>query len=312
MTVIASFSEQQRLHQEISWIQSSPPILAHAASPYLLERPLPELCQKLVPEDSWIKHLLQLGQQPLLGIHYERLWQHTLRQLQEVELLAHNLQIYADSKTLGEFDLIYRNRLTGHYIHRELAVKFYLGLPDSKTAHSPWNQWIGPRLKDRLDRKMDRLLNHQILLKNTLEGQKVLEQLSIYKIRGEILLQGYLFYPVHGNCPPPIYSHPDHLKGFWISISQLGNWLDQQSPELQYIILPKSKWLAPYYSVTDIDELHTRQRLNAYLTAKMALRSSPILIAACDHCETRYKESFRFFVVSDYWQIAAMKTTNTP
>ena len=60
-----------------------------------------------------------------LGLYYEQLWQFVLAQTPDIQLLATNLPIRDGGQTLGELDLLFRDREGVH--HLELAVKFYLG-----------------------------------------------------------------------------------------------------------------------------------------------------------------------------------------
>lgn len=214
--------QPQDLRQSLEWIQTSPTLFSRAASVWMTDCPLPCGVPPLSLHDGMISKLAERIKQrnnPLLGIYYETLWQWLLEQHPDFELLAHNLQVGAHQKktlsaetasvehpapspgrTLGEFDLIYRCQ--GSVFHRELAVKFYLGLPSALTGlerhrTSPWHHWIGPGLRDRLDRKLNRLIHHQINLSDHPESQQTLNLMGIKALpEKEILIQGRLFYPL--------------------------------------------------------------------------------------------------------------------
>ena len=208
---------------------------------------LPETIPLYTPDQQALESLKsKLTDKPWLplGIYYENLWQFLITQHPDLTLLTHNLQVIQNQQgvktTLGEYDLIYH---TGNRIyHRELAIKFYLGVPLSNTSESPWHQWVGPRLKDRLDRKMQRLCHHQILLSETTEGQQALAAFDSKPVTKEILVQGRLFYPMFAHCPPPAQINPDHLRGYWLTISDYEIWLSKRSaPNSQ--ILKKPFWI---------------------------------------------------------------------
>lgn len=200
-----------------------------------------------------------------LGIYYEYLWHFLLKHQPDCRLLAHNLPVRTLAsgvrQTLGEFDLIYESR--GKYYHRELAVKFYLGIPsdDDSLSCSPFNHWVGPGLKDRLDRKMERMLNHQILLGDSEEGAKALLDIGVEAGQKEILVQGRLFYPVNGHCPPPAHAHPDHLSGLWMTLSEFRHRYGDINNH-RFLMSGKKQWIShsPEGEWLDFDELYKQLR----------------------------------------------------
>ncbi len=213
----------ESLYHALRWIQNSPPLFGQSAGTEFLDSALSAPSDYFLPSDEDIRQLQTIvttKNNHLLGIYYETLWQFILDQSENTTLTANNLQVQGDHGTLGEFDLIYQHQ--GQYIHRELALKFYLGIATGEHKQnpqvqksgqiSPWNHWVGPGLKDRLDRKLQRLSQHQIRLGKTNEGEEALYRLGIRNITREILIQGILFYPIEGHCPPPEFSHPDHLR----------------------------------------------------------------------------------------------------
>lgn len=304
MIAITPTPKQQLLTRDILWVQESAPLLQISASSCLLQNPNPIGCSVWHPAACDTEILERRFAEPYrpLGIRYEIVWQHILESRPETTLLAHNLQVNGSEKTLGEFDLIYNNRLTKRCYHRELAIKFYLGLPSSLLNSSPWQHWVGPTIKDRLDLKVDYLLNHQIKLASSPDGQEILRSKGIDTIEPEILLQGYLFYPVYGDCPPPIHSNPKHFRGQWLNISRLGQWLAVKPPANQYFILAKSFWLTPFYGNIAPSKPLTRYQLVDQLSHELIATSSPPLIAACSNENGVLQEQERFFVVPDQWQ----------
>lgn len=75
-----------------------------------------------------------------LGRYYERLWQFAVTHAPGVELVAANLPIRVGGHTLGELDMLLRDRDGVH--HLELAIKLYLG-PQHGDGHDPAH-WLGP------------------------------------------------------------------------------------------------------------------------------------------------------------------------
>ena len=186
-------NKQKTLQQALLWIQNNPPLFQGNANPLCLDRPLPANTQPLATDNLSLIRLvarIQEKNNPLLGVFYETLWQFLLNQLEQTRVLAANLQVNNDQQvTVGEYDLLYQ--CYGQIFHRELAVKFYLGVPGRDNHSSAWCQWVGPGLRDRLDWKMTRLLHHQAILSETSAGRKTLQAQGIeWPVKKEILLQG--------------------------------------------------------------------------------------------------------------------------
>lgn len=261
---------------------------------------------------------------PLLGIFYETLWQFLLSQLPDSQVIASNLQVKGEknsqSATLGEYDLIYLRR--NQCIHRELAVKFYLGIPDEtgNASGSPWRNWVGPGLKDRLDRKLDRLLHHQALLSETNEGQKTLLKLGIEQpVQKEVLVQGRFFYPlypmnteesqavqltevidsdtesktqnhVHRLCQPPERSNPEHLKGYWLTQNQFLLSTQSITKNVSFQVPHKIQWLnqKPVAELLNHDEL----------LLQLKKQAKPVYVRAFLQ---KQQEQMHLFILPDNW-----------
>ena len=315
--VCQSDTSDEQLSRDLHWIQTSPVLFNPGCHDSFTSRVLADSHQPLFQpgfalscqQADLIRTTLSSKRWHLLGIYYETLWHYLLEQHPAIEILASNLQVQkADRSTLGEFDLIYRYPDTDETVHLELAVKFYLGIPDSlNQTCSQWHQWVGPGLKDRMDRKLHRLLHHQITLSQTPEGQATLSTLGISQPTCHICLQGYLFYPVHGNCQPPEHYNPDHLKGYWIAEPDLYQWLSCQQQALHYFRPDKLRWLAGLQESTHQPPYDKNSLCQALTTI-----SEPELVVACHQHADGYYEHSRFFVVPDGWQEKAVIAASSP
>ena len=279
------------LNQALQWVQSSPPLFNQIISPLCLNRALPDDCAPLEPDDHQLQRLaafIEKKANPLLGIFYESLWQFVLNELPGCNVVAANLPVRrlnsGQVSTIGEFDLIYQHR--DQTIHRELAVKFYLGVPESK---GQWQQWVGPGLRDRLDYKMHRLLHHQTLLSETEAGSATLAAREIRQpLKKEILIQGRLFYPLGTPCPPPRLSNSNHLTGHWLTLSQFSN--HQQN--LLYQTSHKIQWL---------HEQCTSPRMNhEQLLRQLEAQDRPVYVRSIHP-----KGQQHLFIVPDHWPARA-------
>lgn len=252
--------------------------------------------------DSRREFLLQLDRHPAallaelqergstrLGIYFEKLWHYLLAADPDIDLVAHNLPVRENGKTLGEFDIIYFCHQRQQHVHLELAVKFYL-----EVAAEP--HWLGPGCKDSLDRKIEHLLHRQIRLSQTAAGAAVLETLGVEAPVGEIELKGYLFG--HSERPPlpDAYNHGNELS----------RWLDWQSflaqqattrDGLDWVILPRLQWLAPCNLGIPGGELLDRASEQS-LHTHFGQHRQPLLLAGCD---SSGQEQRRCFVTPQHW-----------
>ncbi len=293
----------------------------------------------MIPDQQQLALLASLVNQknnPLLGIFNETLWQFLLSQLPNCQTIAANLQVNGKKNgqpaTLGEYDLIYQRK--NQFIHRELAVKFYLGMPGKadNAMGSPWQHWIGPGLRDRLDRKMDRLLHHQALLSDSHEGQEALSALGIVQpVVKEILIQGRLFYPLYplgtdkpaqvqspvaqlndiqlitqaeqnlsAHCPPPEYCNQNHLKGYWLTQSHFLVSTRSINGDVHFQIPQKVQWLNqnPVAELLDHDAV----------IRQLQPQKRPVYIRAIHQA---LQQQMHLFVVPDDWPERAVKVAKT-
>ncbi|WP_158601568.1 DUF1853 family protein [Zhongshania marina] len=186
-----------------------------------------------------------------LGLVFESLWHFFLQEDPDTELIAHNIPVRDGKRTLGEFDLIYYCRMSQRYIHLELAVKFFLGIPNKHTAPG-LDQWYGPNRADRLDRKLARLTQHQLPLAHTDAGQAVIAQLGIDHLDQELQVNGILFHANTDNAPYPSLNS-EHQRGDWLSLSAFQTAQEQES----WRYIEKPSWLgAEYQTATPLENKH--------------------------------------------------------
>lgn len=243
---------RQPLVRDLAWVLASTPLLAprqshvhwldgawsaraHAASRDWLAA--------LDQDPSPLLAALAARHDPRLGSHFEGLlafwlgWQGNPL----YRLVGHALPVRGGNLTLGELDFLVEERASGELQHWEVAVKFYLGVqPGGDPAH-----WVGPGLSDRLDRKLSRLLSHQLALTRTPEGAALLRQMGLPPPRPVCLLKGRLFYPA--GCRPadwaPTHALPGHPAGWWCDHAAFRR--DYAGRPLRWIRLPKTHWLTP-------------------------------------------------------------------
>jgi hypothetical protein len=156
-----------------------------------------------------------------VGYYFEALLGFHCQNAPMLELVAQNVAIRDGGVTLGELDLLYRRGKKT--IHCEAAIKFYL-------AHQ--GEWVGPNKRDRLRKKVAKLLHHQAPLCQKPLAQRVLEAQGITVDHSEVVLLGYLFER----------GQPETTRHFWNTKSALLSAREQRD-DLRVLVKPH--WLAP-------------------------------------------------------------------
>ncbi len=242
-------------------------------------------------------HIAQLRSHRL-GLYFESLWHFFLRQDSSVDLVAHNLPIRTEGKTIGEFDCIYYCHQRRRHIHLELAVKYFLsvGSHQGTPEHSELNQWWGPECQDRLDLKVGHLLDRQINLSDHDAAKLALEELGIEDLDKEIEIKGYLFQSIDNPIPPPIAYNGDNIPNQWVHVNNLQEYC-QRLGALSFKHLPKFQWLSPTVE-TDTSNILVCSELELLMLKHFEDESRPQLVVALDDAGL---ECRRFFVVGTVW-----------
>lgn len=274
------------LNNDIHWILNSPGLIRHD---YCLKAKhffQPQHATQSTVRTQLVEQENYSDSHIRLGIYYENLVGEIIRNLVQPTEIKRNIQIHKDKATLGEFDFLFRSGKTN--FHLECAVKYYLRVGNgSELAH-----FIGPGKRDRLDKKWQRLINHQIVLSDTAEGKQYCHEQNLTPDQLIILLQGYLFHPWHewlsSNFEPQLNAviNPSHLQGWWLRETNL-NLLDQDG--CNFSITRKPYWLHPKTDVIlDYDAL-------SYTLAEL-LRPELVI-----RLNEQYEEIDRGFVVPKDW-----------
>lgn len=203
------------------------------------------------------KHLDAHCNSPRLGLVFESLWHFFLREDPDTELLAHNLPVRHQGRTLGEFDIIYRDRPKNAVRHLELAVKFFLG---KHCGELPLHDWLGPNSADRLDRKLSRLQSHQLKLADTSAGRKALREIGVDHCTPQLRVAGILFYPDGKPAWNP-QINAEHPTGSWYYVSHFRQQLANAAIDIaSWRHLEKPQWLRADYDGALPLETHHLQR----------------------------------------------------
>jgi hypothetical protein len=238
-----------------------------------------------------------------MGHYHERLWQFLLDTAPGTRLLAWNLRIHEGKRTLGELDLLYRQRSDPTPVHLEVAIKFYLGLPEGPGPVYDQARWIGPGGADSLATKREHLDRHQLRLTERPETRLTIRQhiqprdigsaLEI-PIQRQLAMPGVLFYPWQAPLPAPREAASDHLRGHWLHWCDWRRLRDGLAPHTRAAWLVKPHWLA-----LPRDEAFVPLRqVEARLAQHFSRPAAPVQIALLSPASRR-----RLFVVDDSWPL---------
>ena len=289
--------------RDLAWALLSPPLLSEAPAPQRHPLTASRWAERPVELADWLRLLdtqpgileAWLAQRSIrrLGLYYERLWQFALCQAPDIDLLVANLPIRQDGHTLGELDLLLRDREGVH--HLELAVKFYLGLDGVSAGH---DRWLGPGSHDRLDIKLRRLCEHQLRLPAKPAAQLLLSELTSAPINSALWLGGYLFQPLASNCSSPAGANPQHLGGRWLRHQDWAGFAENDRSAI-WQPLPRHAWLAP--ARVPRNAVWQRTDFDRWLSEVEGERQAKMLVRLEAHTDGNWLEQERLFLVPSAW-----------
>lgn len=300
---------QHQAVRDLAWVIASPPLLQPAPEHSANAKDAPRWldlawCRAShAAREDWLAAVdadpttlhahLEAERDHRLGSHFESLlafWLGAPDNPQH-ELLARNLPLRQDGRTLGELDFLVRDRLSGEVQHWEVAVKFFLGVRPGGAAR----YWVGPGLRDRLDLKLDRLRQHQLRLTRSPEGRRLLDGLGLPAARPVCLLKGCLFYPADAERSDwaPQEAGPGHLQGWWQD--HAGFRLRWGNAGLSWLRLPKANWMTAVVSSEELGSGVDCSTLLAQLPVDGARSATCVVGLRNGH------EVTRGFVVADDW-----------
>lgn len=165
-----------------------------------------------------------------LGFIYQHLCTQAFVNSPNYQVLAEEIQLSEQGRTLGAIDLIVRNRQEQRNEHWEVAIKFYL-------LHN--GNWFGPNAHDQLETKLPRMLTHQLAMSNTSQFHQQHPELKV--ATHHLLMQGRLYINPFNSEPTPT-----HCLDYPLNCSQIsGHWCHySQAHQIQETLyeLPKIRW----------------------------------------------------------------------
>jgi len=229
---------------------------------------LETLEERLTEMEAW----LAASGRKRLGVYHEALWQLLLEEAPAIQLLGHHLPIRDNKRTLGELDFLYRHQPTHRVYHLEVAIKYYLGLPQGPGQPEDLCRWIGPAGLDSLAIKVTHTEQKQLPLSDHPLARKHSWGAVTHK---QLALPGVLFYPWHASMPAPHRASKNHQRGWWLHFHDWPDFLDSLNEEVQGQLLSKPHWLAPPLQ----EELMEARELEKILQTHFKERGWPLQLA---------------------------------
>ncbi|MFD2180112.1 DUF1853 family protein [Veronia pacifica] len=212
------FSDKQQSQRDFEWLRQAPQLLK-----------LPARLQ--VPDLFWVEAMkcpqgLEYDGGHRIGFYYQWLLKHALLSHPSYQLIAEEIQLNADGKTLGSVDFLVKSD-TGELEHWEVAVKFYLAYD---------KQWFGPNAKDTLAKKQEKMVDHQLALSTTTVFQQQFPDLV--PTQHKLLMQGRLY--INPWLEETHISHEiarnEAIQGYWC-------WNHQLPDNAVYSLLSRGQWM---------------------------------------------------------------------
>lgn len=179
---------------------------------------------------------INLNEKLRLGKYIERFVSFQLQNEESIEILAENIQIQQEKRTLGELDciLIENNKP----VHLEIIYKFYLY--DKRIGNNEIEHFIGPNRKDALLEKLTKLKEKQLPLLYSKECISYLENLKLdtTKIAQKVYFKAQLFVPLSCKNIQLKQLNTACIVGFYINTTEL-----EQFFNCKFYIPDKKDWL---------------------------------------------------------------------
>jgi len=238
--------------------------------------------------ESVTAHFDNLRHMPM-GKYFEQLLLYILDKDPRFELLLTNHQIIEDKTTIGELDIILKDMKTNAIEHWEVCLKYYLQSQPSTDQRL----MLGPSAKDDMDRKVRKLIGHQMKLS---EHPSIKYLVGTGNIASKLFMKGQLFYHLGEQKTIAVDTNPFHDYGSWYYISEVKEILNES---LRWIMLSKPDWIGT--SEGYISGSLTKQEMIRHLEGHFANDHQPVLCAALKTTDKGCIEASRCFVVHDHW-----------
>ena len=248
-----------------------------------------------------INHWMDQAKDRRLGSLYEHLiafWLH--HGPSPFKVIRKSLQVIDNNHTLGEFDFILQSLIDLSFRNIEVAVKFYIGTEPMQSM----DDFVGPRVIDRLGRKWRHLVHRQCQLHLEPQAKSLLLKitgsqtvLSSIWIKGRLFIPwtDFLRIPSNENFYINLDAHYEGLVGgWWMSQSE---FLKNHNPS-SAVILRKLDYFGPL----TCDTASSLQNLISVNLKKIIQQNGPLPVALINSDTI---EISRGWIVPENWPLSS-------
>jgi hypothetical protein len=165
------------------------------------------------------------------GITYEHYLQRWFDADPEIDLLARDVAVHHEGRTLGQMDFLIR--WEGEVYHLEVAIKFYLRMGGTNRLEG----YIGSDLRDRLDEKLAHMLYRQRRLPERPETRAVLAARGLpLPDRSAVSIRGLIYHPLR-ESPGTVPSR------WWCDLSEWEKREDLR--DRAWTVVTPEQWFSP-------------------------------------------------------------------
>jgi hypothetical protein len=234
---------------------------------------------------------------PQLGRYFEALLAFWIRDLMKAPHFEAGLKILRDRATVGELDFVYQFG-DAPIQHWEASVKFYLCTARTLQEARDPSFYVGTMTRDRLDLKMNKLLDQQLGLARLPIAIERLHALGFTgPIQSRALVKGALFYPIESDWRAhefPSQVNPGHARGWW------SHQFPKGAEDSRWAILDKRRWLSRFQAGPEFTPL-THSEVTAVSEKQVDETRRAFMVARLAREDTLWVEQERGLVVHPGW-----------
>lgn len=198
----------------------TPEILPRNDNSYLKSFEFPEI----EITDALLEDLKKLDHPriSILGKRMESFFEIAIKYCNRYDLIASNIQIIEDKRTIGELDFLVYDKERSKFLHIELVYKLYVYDP---TLSPEVDKWIGPNRRDSFSEKTDKLRTRQFPLLYRPETLTYLHDLNLNPedIEQQLCFKAQLFLPENLDAHQSNLISSNCFVGKWFSFHDFQN-----------------------------------------------------------------------------------------
>ncbi len=210
--------DQNILDQFKGFLNTKDILLSNAGSIKSFKFPEINITDSLLNDLNDLEH----PRNSVLGKRMESFFEIAIRNSSKYELIASNIQIIKEKRTIGELDFLVFDNERLKPLHIELVYKLYVYDPELSPEK---NKWIGPNRRDSFSEKLQKLNSRQFPLLYSQEALSYLDDLNLnsVEIEQQLCFKAQLYLPANSEYHHSGLINPDCLTGNWLTLEDFKN-----------------------------------------------------------------------------------------